>query len=133
MRRSLAALSFVFGLFPMIAMPQTCAPGNLPNAPSTPACAQPNGSNEALNDFYRETMWRHLEEDRQSADVVRRREANAREKEMIEKASKFAKLWRALFEELGTRGTFNIKTARELSKSFRDMERIGAWPKVDNH
>jgi len=115
---------------------QSCAPA-CPSNPSTAFLgtsqgSQPSVYDERVEELYREMLWRHLE-DGQQPDIDKRREAEQQEREMLQKANKFVELWRSFVQELNDRGTFNVKIAKELSKSFRELEKIGAWPKVDRH
>ena len=42
-----------------------------------------------------------------------------------------ATLWKDLVEEFTNKNAFNVHTARELSKAFRELERTECWPKPD--
>jgi hypothetical protein len=83
----------------------------------------------ALADLYWKMFLEHVYSDQKQKDITQRREAERLERELIRKAARFVELWRAFTEELNNRGTFNIKTARELSKSFRELEKSGYWPR----
>lgn len=44
---------------------------------------------------------------------------------------KFVNLWTSLAREYNENGTFNIKTAKQISKAFHDLEKTEGWPKSD--
>jgi siroheme synthase (precorrin-2 oxidase/ferrochelatase) len=76
----------------------------------------------------RELLLREMESAPAAAEVAERRRAESREREFVDKANRFARLWTQFATEYNQRKTFNVKTARELSKAFRELEQEG-WPK----
>jgi hypothetical protein len=60
--------------------------------------------------------------------LAERREAEYREHQFVEKVNRFAAVWNKLVGEYNRQRTFNVKTAKELSKAFRDLQGTG-WPK----
>lgn len=128
MKRILSTVGWAIGFFPLVAAGQSCNSACPPTDSLLPGYHQ-SAADAAIINLYREMLRRRL--DGEDPGISQRHEAENREREMLRKAGKFTELWDALFQELGTRGTFNMKTARELSKSFRELEKVGAWPKVD--
>jgi hypothetical protein len=61
-------------------------------------------------------------------EIAERRAAQYRQREFVEKANRFAAIWKKLFGDYGKQGSFNVKDARALSKAFHDLEATG-WPK----
>ena len=79
--------------------------------------------------YHRELMLLDLERESViAAEIARRRAAESRERAFVEKANRFALLWTQFATEYNQHKALNVKTARELSKAFRDLEREG-WPK----
>ncbi len=117
MRRLIAsAVFFVFS-----GLVRAPGPSNFPNTQVEPAWQR-----------VQRQLWEWQMEDRWS---VRQREAEARRaaelvqhREFTRKVSRFVKVWKKFIDEYNRQGTFNVKTARELDKAFRDLQTDG-WPK----
>ena len=62
--------------------------------------------------------------------IAKRREAEYKEEQFLLKAKKLVLWWSALFREYNENGTFNVKTAREVSKAFHDLEKSEGWPRM---
>jgi len=63
--------------------------------------------------------------------IVKREDAQYKEKQFLSKTQAFAELWTALAREYNEKGTFNMKLAKEVSKAFHALEKSEGWPKVD--
>ena len=96
----------------------------------------PEGLPRDRMDEYRmhELLLRQLEDERSyvELEVARRREAQYRERQFLERTNKFVKLWEHFVREYNDNGVFNIKVAREISKAFHDLENSEGWPKLEN-
>jgi hypothetical protein len=57
-------------------------------------------------------------------------EARQKEHEFWLRTDKFVKLWTSLAREYNEKGTFNMKTAKQISKAFHDLEHTEGWPKA---
>src|SRR5262249_19769113 len=79
-----------------------------------------------------ELLLRQLEDQRDSIDfeIARRREAQYREQEFVEKTSRFVSLWETFAREYNDKKVFNVKVAKEISKAFHDLENSEGWPKA---
>lgn len=75
--------------------------------------------------LYWELMVRRSEVEQALAE---RREAAYRERQFVERVNRFAAVWNKLIAEYNKQRTFNVKSAKELSKAFRDLQSTG-WPK----
>jgi hypothetical protein len=64
-------------------------------------------------------------------EVAARRDSRRREYEFLLKIESFAKSWSTLAREYNGKGTFNVKTAKEVSKAFHNLEKTEGWPKND--
>jgi hypothetical protein len=63
--------------------------------------------------------------------IAKRREAEYKEQQFLLKAKKLVQSWSTFVSEYNEKGTFNLKTAREVSKAFHDLEKDEGWPKMD--
>ena len=63
--------------------------------------------------------------------IAKRREAEYKERQFLLKAKKLVQSWSTFAREYNEKGTFNLKTAREVSKAFHDLEKDEGWPKKD--
>ena len=63
--------------------------------------------------------------------IARRREAEYKERQFLLKAKKIVQSWSTFAREYNEKGTFNLKTAKEVSKAFHDLEKDEGWPKMD--
>jgi hypothetical protein len=80
----------------------------------------------------REFVLRQLEGGRQAGQTAEERQrAQALETQLRERMNHIATLWKDLVEEFTNKNAFNVHTARELSKAFRELERTECWPKPD--
>ena len=64
--------------------------------------------------------------DQQSEERARARAADI---QFRQRMNKIVGLWKQLVDEYTTKDAFNVHTARELSKAFRELERTESWPK----
>src|ERR1700681_2784188 len=91
------------------------------------AVAQTAQSNQSSRreDLYRQLWCSGLlhAETQAEEEIAERREARRREYEFLQKIKSFTKSWSALAREFNGRGTFNVKTAKEVSKAFHDLEK----------
>ena len=92
----------------------------------------PNSA-DAFDRFTRELMLQQLEADRAraAAGVAQRREAQYRERQFMDKVNKFVRTWSRFALLYNERKAFDIKTAKELSKAFHELENSGDWPALD--
>jgi hypothetical protein len=58
--------------------------------------------------------------------------ARQKERLFLLRIEKFITSWTALAREYNEKGAFNVKKAREVSKTFHDLEKSEGWPKVDH-
>jgi hypothetical protein len=63
--------------------------------------------------------------------IAKRREAEYKEQQFLLKAMKLVQSWSTFVREYNEKGTFNLKTAKEVSKAFHDLEKDEGWPKMD--
>ncbi len=87
-----------------------------------------------VEELYRELL---LSSSPQSAaeariQIAKRREAQYKERQFLLKAERLVESWSALVREYNKKGTFNVKTAREVSKAFHDLEKAEGWPNTDH-
>jgi hypothetical protein len=64
--------------------------------------------------------------------IAKRREAEYKEQQFLLKAKKLIQSWSTFAREYNEKGTFDLRTAREVSKAFHDLERDEGWPKMDH-
>ena len=86
-------------------------------------------------DLYRQLWFSGLlhAESAAEKEVAERRDGRRREYEFLRKIAGFTKSWSALAREYNRKGTFNVKTANEVSKAFHDLEKTEGWPKTNRH
>ena len=60
---------------------------------------------------------------------AQRLEMEFRERQFVERANRFAKLWAQFALEYNQRKAIDIKRARAVSKAFHDLERGEGWPR----
>jgi hypothetical protein len=58
-----------------------------------------------------------------------RERARAADIQFRQRMNKIVGLWNRLVDEYTSKNAFNVHTARELSKAFRELERTECWPK----
>jgi hypothetical protein len=63
--------------------------------------------------------------------IAKRKEAEFKERQFLLKAKKLVQSWSTFAREYNEKGTFNLKTAKEVSKAFHDLEKDEGWPKMD--
>jgi hypothetical protein len=63
------------------------------------------------------------------AGNAQRLEMEFRERQFVERANRFAKLWTQFALEYNQRKAIDIKTARAVSKAFHELERGEGWPR----
>jgi hypothetical protein len=63
--------------------------------------------------------------------IAKRREAEYKEQQFLLKAKKLVQSWSTFAREYNEKGTFNLKTAKDVSKAFHDLEKDEGWPKMD--
>ena len=99
------------------------------------AVAQTAQSNQSSRreDLYRQLWYSGLThvETQEENEIAERSDARRREYEFIRKIAGFTKSWSALAREYNHKGTFNVKTAKEVSKAFHDLEKTEGWPKTN--
>lgn len=82
--------------------------------------------------IHREFVLQQLEEGRQAGqNAEEQRRAQAVETQLRERMNHIATLWKNFVQEYTAKNSFNVHTARELSKAFRELERTECWPKPD--
>ena len=62
--------------------------------------------------------------------IAKRKEAEYKQKQFLLKAKKLVQSWSTFAHEYNEKGTFNLKTARDVSKAFHDLEKDEGWPKM---
>jgi hypothetical protein len=62
-------------------------------------------------------------------EAAARREATYRQRQFVEKMNHFVRVWSQFVTDYNERKVFNIKTAKALSKAFRELECDSGWPK----
>jgi hypothetical protein len=62
--------------------------------------------------------------------AAERRDASFRERLFMEKVRHFVAKWEQFANEYNHKGAFNIKSARDISKAFHELERTEGWPKA---
>lgn len=99
------------------------------------AVAQTVQSNQSSRreDLYRQ-LWcgglLHVEAPAEK-EIAALQDSRRREYEFLLKLERFTKSWSALAREYNGKGTFNMKTAKEVSKAFHDLEKTEGWPKTN--
>jgi hypothetical protein len=90
-------------------------------------------ASERLNHITHEFILRQLTDQptRAETEAAKRREAEYRENQFIQKTSAFVQLWSQFATEYNEKGAFNLKLAQEISKAFHELERSEGWQKVD--
>lgn len=58
-----------------------------------------------------------------------RRQAQWLDHELRERMNKIVEIWTGFVNEYNGKQAFNVRKARELSKAFRELERVECWPK----
>src|ERR1700760_4340934 len=61
-------------------------------------------------------------EDQAGTEAAKRYEAQMRERQFIEKVNRFVELWTSFATEYNEQRVFNIRSAKEISKAFHDLE-----------
>jgi hypothetical protein len=91
----------------------------------------PQHSDPSAELMHREFVLRQLADGSVAAGQKSEDQLHARvlNTELRERMNHIAVLWKDLVEEYTTKNAFNIHTARELSKAFRELERTECWPK----
>jgi hypothetical protein len=64
------------------------------------------------------------------AAAAERRDASFRKRQFMEKVSHFVAKWEQFANEYNHKGAFNIKSARDISKAFHELEHTEGWPKA---
>jgi hypothetical protein len=85
----------------------------------------------SAEEIYERLLWSGLvqNETEVQTQIAKRREAQHKEQQFLLKAEKVIESWRALAREYREKGAFNIKTAKQVSKAFHDLEKSEGWPK----
>jgi hypothetical protein len=52
------------------------------------------------------------------------------ERQFLEKANSFVRMWTAFAKEYNERKTFNVKLASKLTRAFHDLETSNSWPRA---
>ncbi|SRR6266403_6078246 len=82
--------------------------------------------------FMRECLLLQLEGQQvQPDEEAKRREAQLRERQFIEKVDRFVRLWALFAGDFNEKKVFNMKAAQQMSKAFRDLENSGGWAKPE--
>src|SRR5258708_2639390 len=103
------------------------------SAAQGPEAYHPQTDRTASEIVQREFILHELEEGgvlatQKSGDELR---AQALATQLRDRMNHIAVLWKDLVQEYTTKNSFNIRTARELSKAFRQLEHTECWPKPD--
>jgi hypothetical protein len=87
---------------------------------------------DPLRELYRDLLLSEASRNQigRQREVSELREAQYKEEQFILKAKKVVDFWNALTREYSERGTFNVKTAKEVSNAFRDLEKTEGWPRT---
>jgi hypothetical protein len=90
-------------------------------------------SSASIERFKYELILHQLEADHAQApvEVAKRREAQYRERQFVDRLNKFVRTWSRFVSLYNERKAFDIKTAKELSKAFHELENCGDWPVLD--
>ncbi len=91
----------------------------------------PERGTRAVESMEREFVLEDLKNGRAQAELAIEEKARAQmlENQFVRKMNRIAELWRGIVEEYNAKRAFNIRTARELSKAFRELEHSEVWPK----
>jgi hypothetical protein len=83
-----------------------------------------------LENYRREIAFHEIENKRSKVEqeINARIHARSLETQFIVKMNRFVALWGALVRDYNEKQVFNIKTAGEVTKAFRDIENTGFWP-----
>jgi len=96
----------------------------------TPAAPQENFTRgypgQSLDYFMREFMYRESG-NRVEEEFERRQAAQKVERQFVVKANRFTKAWENFVREYNAKRAFNVKTAREASKAFHELEKSEGW------
>jgi hypothetical protein len=90
----------------------------------------PDGRARA-EEIYSELLWSGAVQSQTATQtqIAKRTDAQYREQQLLLRAERLVQLWSALAREYNEKGGFNVKTAREVSKAFHDLEKTEGWPK----
>ena len=79
----------------------------------------------------REVVTRQLEEQGRASEsqMAERRQEQDRERQFLEKANTFVRMWTAFAKEYNEKKTFNVKAAKKLTRAFHELETSNAWPR----
>ncbi len=106
---------------------------------SSTAAAQPGGfqstgghtsAQPMLDSLMRELAARQADGLRSQADAAKRQEAQYQERQFIERVNRFVQVWSRFVAEYNDKKAFDFKSAKELSKTFHELENSGYWPIV---
>lgn len=91
----------------------------------------PSSSRLAPDAFTREVILRQFETQhaQDEAEVTGRRDAQYRERQFIARMNRFVLVWSRFVAAYNDRNTFDLKSAKELSKAFHELENGGNWPR----
>ena len=62
--------------------------------------------------------------------AAERQDAKFRERQFMEKVRHFIAKWDQFATEYNRKGAFNVKSARDMSKAFHELEHTDGWPKT---
>lgn len=78
-----------------------------------------------------ELVTRQLEEQggAPETEAAERRQEQEQEHQFIDKANTFVRIWTAFAKEYNDKKTFNVKTAKKLTRAFHELETSNTWPR----
>jgi hypothetical protein len=84
-----------------------------------------------VDNINREFLMQQLESGPAEAEAAaaQQRDANYRERQFMEKVRHFIAKWDQFASEYNHKKTFNVKSARDMSKAFHELESSESWPK----
>jgi hypothetical protein len=85
----------------------------------------------SVDNAMREFLLQSFDEPAEAGQAAQRRDAKFREHQFLEKIHQFITRWDRFAKEYNSEGVFNIKSAREMSRAFHELERSEGWPKPE--
>jgi hypothetical protein len=87
--------------------------------------------NPSIDDVNREFFLQGLEASEVLQTKAERRSEEFRQHQFIQKVHQFIAKWERFANDYNRKGVFNVKSAREISKAFHDLENTEGWPKAE--
>jgi hypothetical protein len=86
-------------------------------------------SQDSIESIRREMLLQQLGDRSTEMDfaVAQRQKAIFRQREFIERVHRFVAAWERFAKEYNRQGTFNAKSARDVSKAFHELEKSEGW------